>query len=237
MDEGRTRALEQVLLVALRRCPKTIGFVAPEPGRSSSVCAREVAEIAARAGRVTLLIDLTDPTDLLGPRLSGYFSTGVGSDSSIKRNNEGMEVIPRQERGESEPRYSVYVGIFALSLLDAGRARERLAGFFPQYDLAILNLPPLLDAPIHSINPIAVGAACDQVFLVCQRGRLRRDRFLRATEMARSGGCDLAGIINDESSYTSPGREIAGLARRLAIVSPGLAKTAERYLLASALLN
>lgn len=224
MNERHTRALEQVLLVALRRSPKTIGFVAPEPGPSSGICARGVAEISARANQTTLLIDLADPN-----------STDGGANFSVDRNSGIMEPIPSRER--AEPRYSVYEGSFALSLLDAGRARERLADFFPQYDLIILHLPALVDAPIDMINPIAAGAACDQLFLVCQRGRLRRERFLRALEMARSGGCDFAGIVSDESCYKSPGREIACLARPLFRVAPRLAERVERYSLASALLN
>jgi hypothetical protein len=225
MDDRHVRALEQILIVALRRSAKTIGFIAPEPGPGSGICARGIAEISALANRTTLLIDLTQP-----------IGTDTGSHSSVEENREVMDPVAHRKIGASG--HSEYEGVFARSLLDVATAREKLAGFFPKYDLLVLNLPALLDTPIDSINPIAAGAACDQVFLVCQRGRLRRERLLRAMDMARSGGCDFAGIVDDESRYDTPGREIARLARRrLGIVAPRCANWVERYSLASALLN
>jgi hypothetical protein len=227
MDNGHIRALEQILLVALRRGAKTIAFVAPEPGSGSGTCARGIAEILARADRATVLIDLTHPN-----------GTDAELHSSVGQNREVMDPIAHRESDDC--RYSGYGGVFTRYLLDSAAVRQALAGFFPKYDLLILNLPALLDAPTNSINPIVVAAACDQVFLVCQRGRLRRERFLRAMEMARSGGCDFAGIVNDESCYDTPGREIARLARQLVGVAPRYAKYAawvERYSLTSTLLN
>jgi hypothetical protein len=224
IDEEDAREFEQVLLVALQNNPKTIAFTAPEPGSSSRYCARGIAEISARASRTTLLIDLADPITI-----------DLGCDSSVQRNNDITEPA-RYPEGVVAP-YSVHVDVFAVSWLDVGRTRETLAGFFPQYELVILNLPPLLGAHAGAVNPIAAAAACDHVFLVCQRGCLRRDRLLRAMRMASSGGCNFSGIISDERSYESPGREIAKIARRLGVISPKLAKSIERYSVASTLLN
>jgi hypothetical protein len=225
MDGRNTRAFEQILMMALQCNSEIIGFTALEPGRGPGICAKGVAEVAAYSGRATLLLSLADDARNGNIRWSSW---------SV-RNNDNVRSVSHQEEGWP---FRMDRDRLGGSFLDKpAMAREKLASCFPQYDFLIIELPMLLDASVETINPVAAACACDQTFLICQRGRSRKEHLLRAMEIMRSSSCELAGIVNDESCYDTPGQEIATWARHFTLLGPRFAKWVERYALTSALLN
>jgi Mrp family chromosome partitioning ATPase len=102
--------------------------------------------------------------------------------------------------------------------------RNVLDSDLSSYDYIVLDLAPLFDRREETVNPFAAAAACDALVLICRREGVTKERLKTAVDMARAMGSRPFGIVMTQGGYTSPGEEIARIARRLLFFAPWLAK-------------
>ena len=147
----------------------------------------------AAAGKRTLIID----ADLRSPGLTRLFNmrglkglsrilksvdpiAEAAPESIRETGQEGLHIIPCGPK-PSNPS----------ELLSTPRMSELIAWADDHYDQILIDCPPILAASDASI----VGRLIDGLALVVQPTKNRRKLVLRATEMLRTAGVDVAGVI------------------------------------------
>lgn len=225
MDDFRIRAAEETTLALRQAKARTIAFAAPVPGSGVSAFAALTAGVLARSGQPTLLIDI----------------------SRTAQDPAGEEAwIPGQ--GEAKIRAARAQADFAQLTVRAGPEvqflfdnvewfRNMLDNDLSSYEYIVLDLAPLFDRPMDTVNPFAAAAACDALVLVCRRGGITKARLTNAVDMARKTGCRPFGIVMIQGGYTSVGEEIARSAGKLFFFAPWLAKRIGRRVRASEILD
>lgn len=174
MIEEWQRQLETILLSGPVAGARVIGFVAPDAGAGVSTIAATAAEIAARSGGRTLLLDLSQPYTAL-----------PADDPWTEREALSGGFDRRQARTDRDG---------ALRFNNVGWLRGLLSADEASTDIVILDLPPVAAAR-DRLNPLAAAAACDAVILVCARGRSTPGSVESTAATLRSARVRLAGCI------------------------------------------
>jgi len=167
----------------------------PEEGKSSTVC--NLAITLARSAKRVILIE----ADLRRPRTSAYLGlpNGAGLTSvlvgtadvgdAIQDWGDGLFTVLTS--GSSAPNPS--------DLLGSRRMGELIERFRAEYDVVLVDLPPVLPFA----DTLAAAPVCDGAILLCRYGRTRIDQVRRTTEALDAVGTPVLGSV---LSMTPAGR-------------------------------
>ncbi|GIH71413.1 polysaccharide biosynthesis tyrosine autokinase [Sphaerimonospora thailandensis] len=169
--------------------PKSLVVTSCLPNEGKSSTSTNLAITLAQAGWRVILVD----ADLRRSRIADYLGIegAVGlTDVLIEKahlheavqawGRPGLSVLPS---GQVPPNPS--------ELLGSKGMRAVLARLTQDYDMVILDAPPLL--PVT--DAAALGAVCDGALLVVRYGKTRREQVTRAVELLSSVNARLVGAV------------------------------------------
>ncbi|WP_182880730.1 polysaccharide biosynthesis tyrosine autokinase [Microbispora sp. H10949] len=195
-DQGRSSRSEafrslrtNLQFIGVDRQPKSLVVTSCLPGEGKSSTSANLAITMAQAGWRVVLVD----ADLRRPSVPRYLGIEGGTgltDVLIERarlhdviqtwGQQGLSVLPS---GRIPPNPS--------ELLGSRGMRSVLAQLTEEYDMVIIDAPPLL--PVT--DAAALGAICDGALLVVRHGKTRREQVLRAGELLSSINARLVGTV------------------------------------------
>ncbi|GLX05151.1 polysaccharide biosynthesis tyrosine autokinase [Microbispora sp. NBRC 16548] len=195
-DQGRSSRAEafrslrtNLQFIGVDRQPKSLVVTSCLPGEGKSSTSVNLAITMAQAGWRVVLVD----ADLRRPSVPRYLGIEGGTgltDVLIERarlrdviqtwGQPGLSVLPS---GRIPPNPS--------ELLGSRGMRSVLAQLTEEYDMVIIDAPPLL--PVT--DAAALGAICDGALLVVRHGKTRREQVLRAGELLSSINARLVGTV------------------------------------------
>jgi capsular exopolysaccharide synthesis family protein len=154
--------------------PSTILITGPDTGSGKSMVAVNLALSFVSAGKKVLLVD----TDLRRPVIEKYLGIRrkkgltellINKDADVKPIEvNGLYVIPS---GKLPPNPS--------ELLDSNRTRELLAKWKDQYDIVLLDSPPIMTVSDSRI----LAAEVEETLLVAAYGETNRHMIAQASEL------------------------------------------------------
>ncbi|MEU8174853.1 polysaccharide biosynthesis tyrosine autokinase [Microbispora hainanensis] len=175
--------------IGVDRQPKSLVVTSCLPGEGKSSTSVNLAITMAQAGWRVVLVD----ADLRRPSVPRYLGIEGGTgltDVLIERarlheviqtwGQPGLSVLPS---GRIPPNPS--------ELLGSRGMRSVLAQLAEEYDMVIVDAPPLL--PVT--DAAALGAICDGALLVVRHGKTRNEQVLRAGELLSSINARLVGTV------------------------------------------
>lgn len=225
MKQLWSKPVEQIAFTALETKTRVLGVTSPTHVDAVSDFAVAMAGTLAASGSRTILVDLTQPVqDNVGvpPWLPG--EGGIGQ--SIRPASGGYDILQAIPTPETRLLFS-----------NAELYRRTLSDELRHYTSVVLEMPPVIDGVMTSINPIGPALVCDSVIMMCTTNRTTREEIESALEPLRSAGAKLSGIVMNDDALPTLAEELAREARRLRLISPALADWLERKILASTLLN
>ncbi|MBB2740219.1 UNVERIFIED_ORG: non-specific protein-tyrosine kinase [Microbispora rosea subsp. rosea] len=195
-DQGRSSRAEafrslrtNLQFIGVDRQPKSLVVTSCLPGEGKSSTSVNLAITMAQAGWRVVLVD----ADLRRPSVPRYLGIEGGTgltDVLIERarlrdviqtwGQPGLSVLPS---GRIPPNPS--------ELLGSRGMRSVLAQLTEEYDMVIIDAPPLL--PVT--DAAALGAICDGALLIVRHGKTRREQVLRAGELLSSINARLVGTV------------------------------------------
>lgn len=223
MIEAWSRPVEQVLLAAEERKARTLGIVSPEPQAGVSALSRCLAETSARAGKKTLLLDLSQR---VLTNAKGGWRIGDGTAQIIKSLPERYDVMDVRPTIESRSAFN-----------NAGAMRQLLNEDLQPYEQVILDLPAVLHGKQDFVNPMAAARACDLVMLLCVPGKTSSGNLDQALSAFETGGVSLGGLVLNDDTNPTLGEQIAGSAGNLTWLSRRISSWLQRKARAVDLLN
>jgi Mrp family chromosome partitioning ATPase len=215
---------EQIVVPATINGVRVLGFVGAESGSGVTSLARTAAEALVKTGAHVLYADLASPLpDNVSPLRAGKAAQhwrGPTLDQTT-----GMNVTA--PLGTYDTRF-LFNNIAWL--------RDEFETTFRAYSNIIVDLPPLSNDRLDSINPLA-AAACEATVLICVRGRTTRRQIENAIELLKSARVNLVGTVLNEADYTAAGEEMAKNARAWLPRFAGINEYVARKLAASEMLR
>ncbi|MEV5744008.1 polysaccharide biosynthesis tyrosine autokinase [Microbispora rosea] len=195
-DQGRSvraeafRSLRTNLqFIGVDRQPRSLVVTSCLPGEGKSSTSVNLAITMAQAGWRVVLVD----ADLRRPSVPRYLGIEGGTgltDVLIERarlheviqtwGQPGLSVLPS---GRIPPNPS--------ELLGSRGMRSVLAQLTEEYDMVIIDAPPLL--PVT--DAAALGAICDGALLVVRHGKTRNEQVVQAGELLSSINTRLVGTV------------------------------------------
>jgi Mrp family chromosome partitioning ATPase len=171
--------------------PRLVVFAGVDHRRGCGEICSSVAEmLASDQDRQVCLVD----ANFRSPVLSEFFGTannfgladalsGVGSIRSYTQpapNRESLRLLACGAIDCDSP-----------SLLTSGRLRERLGELRAEFDVVIVDAPPLVEYS----DAIALGKLADGVVLIVEAGSTRRETAAQATAGLRSSKVPILGAV------------------------------------------
>jgi capsular exopolysaccharide synthesis family protein len=191
-DEAIRTLRNSILLTDFDRHIRTIMVTSSAPSEGKSTTAAHLAMAHAQQGRRTLLIDgdLRRPSihrrfDLPGVvGLSGVLTAGIPWRSVLAKRDEfpTLDILPV---GPPSRRAADLVGTQLTALLEEASA---------EYDLVVLDSPPLLGFP----EPLQMAAAVDGVLVVAVAGRTNRKALGSAVNTLKRLRANIIGVVLNE---------------------------------------
>jgi hypothetical protein len=189
-----------------------------------STVARSTAEVFARSGFKTLLVDLTPPIQSTCDR--PYWPGGGDLRKCITcRNGASDRLIARPTPSTRS------------TLNNVEAVRKAFTVELAEYSQVVIDMPAILDVDEHLINPLAAAAACDAVLLVCLTGGLTEERLTRALDLTRAAGANVTGTVLNDKDHFTVGADLARAGKRLFGWTPRVSHWIERRTLESEFLN
>jgi len=181
-----------ILLTDFDRRIRTLMVTSSGPSEGKSTTAAHLALAHAQQGRRTLLIDgdLRRPSihrrfDVAStPGLSNVLTSGTPWRSVIIR-REGLPTLDILPAGSPSRRAADLVGAELTALLEAAAT---------EYDLVILDSPPLLGFP----EPLQMAASVDGVLVVALAGRTNRNALGSAVTTLKRLRANVVGVVLNE---------------------------------------
>ncbi|MBP2293370.1 GumC family protein [Azospirillum rugosum] len=171
------------------RAPKIIVVTSSLPQEGKTVLATSLAVTAARAGGRTLLLDFDLRRPAVGRLLDSRPHTDLPA-TLIDNGAPGQGLIHHAESGlDYIPSSSVTGNV--QSLLRSDATRGLLAWAATQYDLVILDTPPVLTAP----DSLLLAAWADAVLLAVRWERTPRTAIRNAMRLLRVSNAPIAGTV------------------------------------------
>ncbi|KAA1259263.1 Tyrosine-protein kinase YwqD [Rubripirellula obstinata] len=184
---GRTVLLPEVRSGKLR----TIGFTSPMQGDGKSTVCSNFAVSFSQIGLRVLVID----ADLRRPSAHRYFSVakGAGLCDVLEGRAEFADVIKETDAENVSVITAGSSPKMAAELLQSEKLDEILSQAKEQYDLVIVDLPPVLAVS----DPIVVMSRLDGGVLVVRVANVRRDEVINTMRrIAASGGNFVGCVLN-----------------------------------------
>jgi succinoglycan biosynthesis transport protein ExoP len=195
-----TASIHDALASLARRCeggPNVILFTSPAPGDGKTTITVNLAIALAQCKRRVLLID----GDLRRPRLHDVFSVPIGpglSDLLQEGASDESEADPVIANPLSIPNlYLLPSGPLVIPnapLLSNGRLASLLARFRSEFDVVLVDAPPVLQGPDARV----IGRLADGVILVVRSRKTTHQDAVAALMRLMTDGVPVAGtILND----------------------------------------
>jgi capsular exopolysaccharide synthesis family protein len=203
MAESFRAALTSVLFAGQNGAsPKMIVVTSANPGEGKTTVASNLAIALAETGQRVLLMD----ADTRKPRLHDVFQLG---------NERGLTTMLAAKNGagsEGAVQETRVPNLFVLpsgpgvagptNLLYSKRFPEYLRRFQEEFDMVLIDTPPMLQIPDARV----LGKLAGSVILVVRAGKTTRDAALAARSRLRDDGIAVMGtIMNDWNPKHSPG--------------------------------
>jgi tyrosine-protein kinase Etk/Wzc len=187
------RSLRTNLLFSrIEHPPRVIAFTSPMPGDGKSTTAVNLAAVLAQPGHRILLVDADMRRGVLHEVLGTAREPGL-SEVLFGRSSLG-EAVSRVEPSEGAALDFLPSGIWPpnpAELVASPRMREVLEAAREQYEMVILDAPPL-----NLVTDAAVlGAQCDGVILVARAGVTEEAPLEYAVEQLASVRAPLLGTV------------------------------------------
>ncbi|MEV4457632.1 polysaccharide biosynthesis tyrosine autokinase [Microbispora sp. NPDC049633] len=175
--------------IGVDRQPKSLVVTSCLPDEGKSCTSANLAIAMAQAGWRVILVD----GDLRRPSVAGYLGLegGTGLTDVLIDKACLAEVIQRWGRPGLAVLPSGRVPPNPSELLGSQNMRAVLAQLTDEYDMVIIDAPPLL--PVT--DAAALGANCDGTLLVVRHGKTRREQVARAGELLSSINARLVGAV------------------------------------------
>jgi Mrp family chromosome partitioning ATPase len=217
-------AVELSTLTLAQAGHRCIGITGADGHDGTSTYARMIADVFARSGRSTLLVDLSCITTLAE---APSFWSPLGNDvtSFVIQDHEPAVLVGRPNATNR------------LHFHDAALMRRMFTETFASYEAIIVDLAQLANPPANGINPLPTAAACDAVILVGSRGRMTEASLQEAVDLGNAVKVNFAGVVFNDHEYTSPATAMSQAARSALRLVPPLGRWAQRKILQSSLLN
>jgi polysaccharide biosynthesis transport protein len=179
----------------------TIAIISGGPGEGKSTTLVNLAYICATGGSNVLIVD----GDLRRPSQHKCFDVdnGVGLADYINGEAELEDVI----RPTSIPNISLItsgpVVHDPVAILNSPRMAELIAKVKPQYDLVLIDSPPVLGLSDGTV----LSSLCEITLMVVQHRRFPRSSLLRVKQAIMNVGGNLAGVVlnkvdtRDDANY------------------------------------
>ena len=180
--------------------PRVIQFTSATIGEGKSTIAARTATSAAAAGIRTVLVDLDfyNPSiarDLWPPFAGGRRGRGAwrrwqqfcpadAPECPLRIIGPGSSLQPRPD------------------VVETSRFKAFIDGLTKQFDLVILDTPPVLAVT----NPIATSRVADATVLTVAWRNTSQDDVIRAVEILRAAGAPLVGIVLNKTDLAKIGR-------------------------------
>jgi polysaccharide biosynthesis transport protein len=188
-SEALRRLFVSVELSEAAVSPKVIMVTSSVPAEGKSVIVASLGRQLAGSGKKVLLIDC----DWRSPSLQRIFRCGNAkglvdllTDNNVLLNDclnrdaeSGVDILPA---GRWEPRFS--------QLLGSDRMARLLEEFSVEYDLLILDSPPVL----VTADSLALCRMVEKVLFVVRWGQTRQEAMLEALKQLLDAQADVAGI-------------------------------------------
>jgi len=189
-----TRPIEQLML-ASSRDSRIVGITAPHAAAGVTTVSNAFAEMSARWGAKTLLVDLSRVAADAGN--GNCWAPGLGDPKLfLETNDRSYDVL--QAMPNSAP-----LGAFN----SARHFRASLVDELEDYAAIVLDIPPILDFSPETVNPLVAVVACDAVIIVCAKGRTTADHLKQTVDAITVAGGLIAGtVLNDLGRGRSRGR-------------------------------
>jgi succinoglycan biosynthesis transport protein ExoP len=173
----------------------TLAGFNPGVGKTSTV--EGLARAAVRSGRRVLMIDGDMRAAALSrrpgcdhhPGLVDYLALATPLENAIVELQPGLSIVPARP-SKANP----------ASLLAGPRLAEMLAELRPQYDLILIDTPPMA----HLADALLLTAHSDGVALVVRTGVSKPADVTTATTRLRKTGTPLAGLVVFEELTSTP---------------------------------
>ena len=188
---GWLRPIERMVLASARD-RRIIGVTAPHAAAGVSTVSSAFAEMSARWGAKTLLVDLSHVVSDAGQERR--WAPGLGDPrlflETSDRSYDLLQAVPT----------SATLGAFN----SARHFRDSLVRELNEYAAIVLDLPSILDFSLDSINPLVASVACDGVIVVCVKGRTTADHLKQAVDAIKVAGGPIVGtVLNDVGRLAS----------------------------------
>lgn len=197
--------LASLIFAAEARQSRVLVVTSASPAEGKTTIAAQLAGGFAETGKSVLLID----GDLRRPRLHEVFQTGAAPGFSellaSPQSLAGGEV-QRLARPTTRPGLSFLPSgapsAESPNLLYSARLREILTYARTNYDIVLIDTPPMLQIPDARV----MGRAADSVLLVVRAGRTSREAAVAVRQKLLEDGTPVAGsVLNDWNPRKSPG--------------------------------
>ena len=189
-DEEAVRMLRAMLLTQLdRRKCKSVGVTSAKPGEGKSTVVAHLAVSLARSGRRVLLID----ADLRRPRIHQLFDRAPqdGLGDWLCGQLAIADCIKPTEIDELELMTAGQTTRSASEWLQTPRMQQLIAQLSSQYDVILVDLPPVLAVT----DPLVVLPQLDAGLLVVRVSQAQRDTAVGAAERIVAAGGHLIGTV------------------------------------------
>lgn len=220
-----SQPVEQIVFTALEHKTRVIGVTSPTHADSVADLTATMAATFAASGSRTILVDLSQPV-LDGASTPPWVPGDGGIGQSIQPTAGGFDLLQAYPTAETRLLFS-----------NADLYRRTFEQELRHYSSILIELPPVINGVMTSINPVGPALACDGVLLMCTTGRSSRSELQGAVDPLKDAGVKLAGIIMNDSTMPTLADELVREARRLRILSPAFSDWLERRLKSISLLN
>lgn len=176
---------------------KVIQITSPKPSDGKTTLAANLAVSMANSGKKVLLVDADFRRPMVHKLFGIQCSTGLSTvvadkaelpDAICETPVNNLWVVPCGHRPPNPA-----------DLLTSARFEELLQVMREQYDVVVIDTPPLLAVT----DPSAIAPRVDGVVLVTRLAKDARANLVRSTEMLRSVGSNILGIVVNGMGHKS----------------------------------
>lgn len=195
-----SRTAEQLMLSAIESKIRVLALTSPFQGAGVTTVAQGLAAALTRAGRKTLLIDLSK-TGRTEDDAADWIPGETLAANAIVIGDDGIATLAARASAAGRARFN-----------NVDRVKHVLEQDFAGYEHIILDLAAVGDKTSEGLSPLAAARAADAVILVALTGLTYRAELAAATQALRQVGANVAGVVLNDQFCATLGEEIADVA-------------------------